>query len=103
MGIFLGYTNTMKNVHYYDIVSGQIKTAQHVSFDKVMHDLTDKPPNDCLLASLQPGSTEIINLAVSIPDLDISSSPFLQLCTICVALDFTHEQPFLFLFILVTA
>jgi len=52
MGIFLGYTNTMKNVHYYDIVSGQIKTVQHVSFDEVMHDLTDKPPNACLLASL---------------------------------------------------
>jgi len=53
MGILLGYTNTMKNVHYYDTVSGQIKTAaQHVSFDEVMHDLTDKLPNACLLASL---------------------------------------------------
>jgi len=53
MGILLGYTNTMKNVHYYDTVSGQIKTAaQHVSFDEVMHDLTDKLLNACLLASL---------------------------------------------------
>jgi len=68
----------MKNVCYYDTASGQIKTAQHISFDKVMHDLTDKPPNAHLPASLQPnGSTEIIDLAVSIPDLDISSFPFL--------------------------
>jgi len=50
-GIFLGYTSTMKNVHYYDISSGQVKTAQHVSFDEAMHDLNDKPPNACLLAS----------------------------------------------------
>jgi len=37
---------------YYDTDSGQIKTAQHVSFDEVMHDLTDKLPNAHLLASL---------------------------------------------------
>jgi len=93
MGIFLGYTNTVKNVCYYSIVSGQIKTAQHVSFDEVMHDLTDKPLNAHLLASLQPDDIEIIDLTVSIPDLGISSSPFLQLHTVSVALDFTDEQP----------
>ncbi len=58
-GIFLGYTNTIKNVHYFDIATGQIKTAQHVSFDEVMHDLLDKPPNACLLASLQLHAPEI--------------------------------------------
>ncbi len=102
-GIFLGYTDTMKNVRYYDVVSGQIKTAQHVSFDEVMHDLTDKPPNACLLASLQADGIKIIDSTVSIPDLDISSFPFLQLRTVSVALDFTNEQPLSLFFVLVTA
>jgi len=50
-------------------------------------------PNAHLLASLRPDGIEIIDSTVSIPDLDISSSPFLQLRTVSVALDFTNEQP----------
>jgi len=53
-GIFLAYTNTMKNMCYFDITTGQIITpATGISFDEVMYDLTDKPPNAQLLASLK--------------------------------------------------
>jgi len=69
-GIFLG---TMKNVCYYDISSGQVKTAQHVSFDEAMHNLIDKPPNVHLLFSLKPDAPAIIDTSFSVPDLDISS------------------------------
>jgi len=51
MGIFLGYTDTMKNVCYYDVESGQVKTAHHVSFDESMSDLSDKLPNARILAN----------------------------------------------------
>jgi len=60
-GVFLGYTSTMKNVRYYDISSGQVKTAQHVSFDEAMHDLNDKPPNAHLLASFKPDAPATID------------------------------------------
>jgi len=93
-GIFLGYTNTMKNVRYFDVATGHIKTAQHVSFDEVMHDLVDKPPNAHLLASLKPNAPEILDSTISIPDLDVSTSPLLQLQTICVHLDLMAEHPF---------
>jgi len=97
-GIFLGYTNTMKNVRYFDVATGHIKTAQHVSFDEVMHDLIDKPPNAHLLASLKPDASEVLDSTVFVPDLDISTSPFLQLQTVCVRLDLTAEHPFLLSF-----
>ena len=83
----------MKNVRYYDISSGQVKTAQHVSFDEAMHDLNDKPPNVRLLASLKPETSASIDTSFSIPDLDISSSPFLQLHTITMPLDLSAEDP----------
>jgi len=59
-----------------------------------MHDLVDKPPNACLLASLKPNAPEILNSTILIPYLDISTSPFLQLQTICVHLDVMAEHPF---------
>jgi len=61
MGIFLGYTDTMKNICYYDIESGQVKTAHHVSFDESMSDLSDKLPNACILANIKPNSADVVN------------------------------------------
>jgi len=68
--------------------------AQHVSFDEVMHDLADKPPNARLLASLPPHTTKVLDTTFLVPDLDVSISPFLQLQKVCVHLDLTAEHPF---------
>jgi len=35
-GIFLGYTDTMTQIYYYDVDMGTIKTARHVQFDELM-------------------------------------------------------------------
>ena len=92
--IFLGYTSTMKNMCYFDIAMGQIKMAQHVSFDEAMHDLADKPPNAHLLASLKLHVAEVLDTTFLVPDLDIGASPFLQLQNVCVHLDLAAEHPF---------
>jgi len=53
--------------------------AQHVSCDEAMHDLINKPSNVQLLASLEPDAPAILDTLFLVPDLDISSSSFLQL------------------------
>jgi len=88
----------MKNVCYFDVATGHVKMAQHVSFDEAMHDLVDKPPNARPLASLKPDASEVLDSTVFVPDLDISTSLFLQLQTVCVHLDLTAEHPFLLSF-----
>jgi hypothetical protein len=47
-GIFLGYTTTDKNIHYFDCATKQLKTATHVVFDKANFTL---PPADCPASS----------------------------------------------------
>lgn len=59
VGIFLGFSKTMKNILYYDLKSHEVKSAQHVAFDEAMHDLSDaeKPPNARLLSTVARDST----------------------------------------------
>jgi len=44
-GVFLGYSQTMKNILYYDTISQQVKTALHVVFDEAMNNSDIKTPN----------------------------------------------------------
>jgi hypothetical protein len=53
VGIFLGFSMTMKKVIYYDIESENVKEAQHVRFNEGMNDLLEKPPNAHLLDGIQ--------------------------------------------------
>ena len=51
-GIFLGYTGTDKNVRYYDLDSGRVKTAKHVVFDEAHYSQKERPPGPQLLYDL---------------------------------------------------
>ena len=44
-GIFLGYTVTLRHIHYLELDTGRLKTALHANFDKGMGDLDKLTPN----------------------------------------------------------
>ncbi len=69
----------MKNIWYYDVETGQVKTAHHVSFDESMSNLSDKLPNACMLVNLKPDSLDLVDIAIKTPDLDVSMTPFFHL------------------------
>jgi len=93
MGIFLGYTDTMKNIHYYDVKLGHVKTAHHILYDESMSDLSDKPSNACMLANIKPNSLDVIDIAIETPDLDVSMTPFFQLQTFSMPFDPLAAEP----------
>ena len=94
-GLFLGYSKTMKNILYYDLDSEIVKECQHVVFDESMTDLSIKPPNARLLDGLRPDSAalDLHDFTVDVPDLETTSTPFLQLKTITVPLELESERP----------
>ena len=93
VGIFLGYSKTMKNILYYDSVSSSVKTAQHVAFDETMNDLDDKPPNARMLDGLQNGQPDVLDAGVILPDLDVSFHPFSRFTTVTVSLEPDSDSP----------
>jgi hypothetical protein len=64
----------MKNILYFDVVTETVKTAQHVAFDEVMHDLVDKPPFARLLDGLRRDRPDVLDFRMDIPDLEVSSA-----------------------------
>jgi hypothetical protein len=44
LGIFLGYSRTLKVMYYFDTASSLVKTATHARFDEGMNDLVDDAP-----------------------------------------------------------
>jgi Reverse transcriptase (RNA-dependent DNA polymerase) len=92
VGIFLGYTNTMKNVFWYDETSNTIKIASHVRFDEGMSDLEDPPPNVKILRRAQDGIiTTLDDCPIDDPvDISIDSSPFRELQTFTVPTKCDH-------------
>ena len=82
VGIFLGFSKSMKNVLYYDVETKTVKTAQHVAFDESMSDLGIKPPNMHLLDALCKGtSPDILDFDLPLPDLNVSPCPFQDVST----------------------
>ena len=51
-GIFIGYTETMKNVRYVDLTTGLVKTCGHATFDEAWYCLKARPPAAQLLYDL---------------------------------------------------
>ena len=51
-GIFIGYTETMKNVRYVDLTTGLVKTCGHTTFDEAWHCSQVRPPAAQLLYDL---------------------------------------------------
>ena len=100
-GIFLGYPATTTQIYYLDVETKNIRTAQHVSFDKTMRDLPveERPPNARLLTELSDPNSEYVEAYKTcddaFPDIGILSQPFYELKTIIVDLDLDDlESPF---------
>jgi len=77
----------MKNIRYYDVESGHIKTAHHVSFDESMSHLSDKPPNAHMLVNVNTNFLDPVDFSVETPDLDVSMTPFFHLQTFSMPFD----------------
>ncbi len=77
-GIFLGYPQTQKNILYYDLQTNRVKTARHVAFDETTVGMESKTPNAEMLTNLRNGAKlkDVFDAQVSIPDIDVSLSPF---------------------------
>jgi len=93
-GIFLGYSQTMKNILYYDLLSHQVKTALHLVFDEAMTDLDNKTPNVQLLRGDNVLPKELVDLTFDLQNLDISSSLFTALVTVELHYDPTDSVLF---------
>ena len=51
-GIFIGYTETIKNVRYVDMTAGLVKTCGHATFDDAWYCSSVRPPAAQLLYDL---------------------------------------------------
>ena len=78
LGIFLGYSRTLKVLYYYDTDSALVKTATHARFDEGMNDIVDAPPPNVQIlrqlnvnGSLAPDKLDLLPL-----DLSVSDDPF---------------------------
>jgi len=94
VGIFLGYSQTLKNILYYDTTTHRVKTALHVVFDESMTDSDNKSPNARLLCGEVFPPTDIINATSGLPSLEITSSPFTLFVMIDMPYDHSNTIPF---------
>jgi len=69
-GIFLGYSQIMKNILYYDLTNHQVKTALHLVFDDAMTDLDNKTPNAQLLCGNTVLPSDVLGIISSLQYLD---------------------------------
>ncbi|KAI2490688.1 Reverse transcriptase (RNA-dependent DNA polymerase) [Fragilaria crotonensis] len=77
LGIFLGYSRSLKVMYYFDLGSSTVKTATHARFDEGMNDLDEPPPNVKLLRNLADGGVvDPDRLDLPPFDLDVSDDPF---------------------------
>ena len=90
LGIFLGYSRSLKVLYYYDLESSKVKTATHARFDEGMNDLVDNvPPNVQLLrqfnnnGTVQPDIVDISPLNLSVSDDPFDRLDALTLAIVC--------------------
>ena len=78
LGVFLGYSRSLKVLYYFDLGTSLVKTATHARFDEGMNDLSDPPPKAQLLRDLAvDGHVPPDSLSSPMPiNLDISDDPF---------------------------
>ena len=78
VGIFLGYSQTVKKILYYDVNTHEVKEGSHVAFDETSFDHQNKTPNAELLSRLRSGEdpSVVFDADIHIPDIDVSLSPF---------------------------
>ena len=92
LGIFLGYSRSLKILYYYDLASALVKTATHARFDEGMNDLSSAaPPNVQLLRQLNnDGDISPDRLDLSPLNLSISDDPFEHLDELSPAISCDH-------------
>jgi len=94
VGIFLGYSHTLKNILYYNTASHHVKTAFNIVFDEAMTDSDAPSPNAHLLCGQSVLPTNVIDVSSGLPLLDISSTPFTTLLSVSVRFDPDAPLPF---------
>ncbi|KAI2495082.1 hypothetical protein MHU86_19437 [Fragilaria crotonensis] len=80
LGVFLGYSRSLKIMYYFDLGSSTVKTATHARFDEGMNDLDEPPPNVKHLRNL--ANDGVINpdrLDLPPINLEVSDDPFERL------------------------
>ena len=83
LGVFLGYSRTLKILYYFDLASSLVKTATHARFDEGMNDLADAPPNVQALRLLAPdGVVPADRPSLSPMNLEVTDDPFHRLDSI---------------------
>ncbi|KAI2501346.1 retrotransposon [Fragilaria crotonensis] len=94
LGIFLGYSRTLKVLYYYDLHSAVVKTATHARFDEGMNDLhTDAPPDVLALRHLSlDGSIPAERPVLSPLNLEVSDDPFNRLDTVTQLIKCDHPS-----------
>jgi hypothetical protein len=84
-GIFLGYTQTLQSLLYFDLDSHEFKCTQHACYDEGMNDVPDPPSNARLVRFAQRGEPSAAETTLLEPlDLDVSENPFQDLGTLSV-------------------
>ena len=77
LGIFLGYSRSLKVMYYFDLGSSSVKTATHARFDEGMNDLDEPPPNVRHLRNLaDDGIVAPDPLDIPLLNLEVSDDPF---------------------------
>jgi hypothetical protein len=91
LGVFLGYSRTLKILYYFDLASSLVKTATHARFDEGMNDLVDAPPNVQALRLLSPDGAVPADRPVLSPfNLEVTNDPFHRLDSITQAIKCDH-------------
>jgi len=93
-GLFLGYSQTMKNILYYDSATHHVKSALHVVFDEAMADSDAPSPNARLLHGQAVLPTDVIHATSGLPQMAVTSTPFTAFVTIDILYDPTDALPF---------
>ena len=92
LGIFLGYSRTLKVLYYFDLEISMVKTATHARFDEDINNLSaETPPNVQLLRQLNnDGSLAPDRVNQSPLNLSISDDPFDHLDELSPAIACDH-------------
>ena len=91
LGIFLGYSRSLKVMYYFDLGSSTVKTATHARFDEGMNDLDEPPPNVKLLRNLaDDGVVDPDRLDLPLLNLEVSDDPFDRLDEVSALISCEH-------------
>ncbi len=78
LGIFFGYSRSLKVMYYFDLGSSTVKTATHARFDEgMLNDLDEPPPNVKHLRNLtDDGVVNPDRMDLPLLNLEVSDDPF---------------------------